>query len=176
MSPEPVPHPETAAVLAALTDPAWSVCEVGAGGNPTPWGGPYVSVDHTPPGEPGVAGSQKGVVSTATHTADMASLPFPDGAFDALVSRHCIEHAADTLTVLREWARVLKPGGVLAVVTPDQGRFGGNTVALDPTHEACFTAPQLQALAAHAGFGDFETTLIDWPRHGWSFCLRAVKA
>jgi SAM-dependent methyltransferase len=165
---------EQDAVLAHLTDPSWSVLEVGPGGHPTPWSGPYESVDHTVPGDPGTAGSEAGVVCTATQYGEMHALPV-DGPYDAVVARHVIEHHPDTLLVLREWARVLRPGGVLVVITPDQGRFAGSTVALDPTHVAAFTAPQLQALATHAGFGDFSTTLIDWPRPGWSFCLRAVK-
>jgi SAM-dependent methyltransferase len=167
---------EQDAVLSHLTDPTWFVLEVGPGGHPTPWSGPYESIDRTEPGQPGSAGSEAGVTCTATRHGEMHDLPYGDETFDALVARHLIEHHPDTLLVLREWARVLKPGGVLVIVTPDQRNFRGNTVALDPTHQAAFTAEQLQALAAHAGFGDFAVSFIDWPRPGWSFCLRAVRS
>lgn len=165
-------HPECLAVLNLLTDPSWSVLEVGPGGNPTPWPGTYTSVDHTPAGEQGTAGNQEGVVSTAHHAADMASLPFDDAQFDAVVSRHVIEHDPDTWGVLREWARVLKPGGRLVIVTPDQAAYPGNTVHLDPTHYAAFTPAQLAALVWHAGFHDVG---VDQCVHQWSFQLWATR-
>ena len=46
-------------------------------------------------------------------------LPFADQTFDIVVSWHVIEHVADVKQTLREWRRVLKPGGVLFMETPD---------------------------------------------------------
>jgi len=46
-------------------------------------------------------------------------LPFEDSCFDFLVSHHSLEHMEDTDWTLREWIRVVKPGGVLAIVMPD---------------------------------------------------------
>lgn len=43
------------------------------------------------------------------------SLPYPPGTFDKVVSVSCLEHFADPLQGLREMARVLKPGGRLAI-------------------------------------------------------------
>jgi SAM-dependent methyltransferase len=43
------------------------------------------------------------------------SIAYPDGAFDKVVSVSCLEHFADPLQGLREMARVLKPGGRLAI-------------------------------------------------------------
>ncbi|NGZ95503.1 MAG: hypothetical protein CV089_05110 [Nitrospira sp. WS110] len=42
-------------------------------------------------------------------------LPYPPGTFDKVVSVSCLEHFADPLQGLREMARVLKPGGRLAI-------------------------------------------------------------
>ena len=38
-------------------------------------------------------------------------LPFGDGSFDAVISNDAMCHMADRPAVLREWYRVLKPGG-----------------------------------------------------------------
>lgn len=42
-------------------------------------------------------------------------LPYPPSTFDKVVSVSCLEHFADPLQGLREMARVLKPGGRLAI-------------------------------------------------------------
>lgn len=39
-----------------------------------------------------------------------AGLPFPDGAFDALLCIDAMNHFPDRAAVLREWRRVLRPG------------------------------------------------------------------
>jgi ubiquinone/menaquinone biosynthesis C-methylase UbiE len=43
------------------------------------------------------------------------SIGYPDCTFDKVVSVSCLEHFADPLQGLREMARVLKPGGRLAI-------------------------------------------------------------
>jgi SAM-dependent methyltransferase len=45
-------------------------------------------------------------------------LPFRDGAFDAVLSLHVLEHVKNPFVCARELARVLKPGGALFAVTP----------------------------------------------------------
>jgi SAM-dependent methyltransferase len=158
-----VTHPEEAAAVQWMTG---RTVEVGAGSNPTP--GSDVTVDHTPAGQPGDAGCEAGKTSVADITADMANLPFDDGEFDTLIARHVLEHHPDTLTVLREWARVAHR---LVVICPDQGTFDGNTIRLDPTHCAAFTKYQLAALARHAGLEPATYPVIA----GWSFLMMAER-
>jgi ubiquinone/menaquinone biosynthesis C-methylase UbiE len=43
------------------------------------------------------------------------SIPYPSSTFDKVVSVSCLEHFGDPLQGLREMARVLKPGGRLAI-------------------------------------------------------------
>ena len=45
-------------------------------------------------------------------------LPFDDSSFDAVVCIDAINHLADRTRVLREWARILKPGGHLLFTDP----------------------------------------------------------
>ena len=53
---------------------------------------------------------------TATFvTADAARLPFPDDSFDAVVCECAVSTFADQPRVVAEFARVLRPGGVVGV-------------------------------------------------------------
>lgn len=47
------------------------------------------------------------------------SLPYPDARFDAVVSMDVVEHLVDPLPWLSEALRVLKPGGLLFLTTPN---------------------------------------------------------
>jgi SAM-dependent methyltransferase len=49
---------------------------------------------------------------------DQSFLDFPDGEFDLVWCRHCLEHSIFPYFTLTELARVLKPGGWLYVEVP----------------------------------------------------------
>lgn len=53
--------------------------------------------------------------------------PFADGVFDHVYSEHMIEHLtwADARAMLAECRRVLRPGGILRIVTPDLAVLAG---------------------------------------------------
>ena len=59
------------------------------------------------------AGGQGHVVA-----GDGPSLPFPDGCFDRVIAAEVLEHVPDDAAVLAELARVLRPGGLMAVTVP----------------------------------------------------------
>jgi 2-polyprenyl-3-methyl-5-hydroxy-6-metoxy-1,4-benzoquinol methylase len=48
------------------------------------------------------------------------ALPFRDASFDVVVSSEMIEHTTDPAQAVREMARVLKPGGPLALTCPNR--------------------------------------------------------
>jgi len=56
------------------------------------------------------------------HVHDIQDrLPFRDHTFDEILSRSCLEHVSWRVVtgILRDWHRVLKPGGTLRVYVPD---------------------------------------------------------
>lgn len=55
--------------------------------------------------------------------ADAAALPFADNSFDVVVAMHMFYHLPDQAAGIAEMARVLKPGGVLAVTTNGAGNM-----------------------------------------------------
>lgn len=56
--------------------------------------------------------------------AAATDLPFPDAAFDALVSVHTIEHLPDLDAALAEMVRVVRPGGRLLLIYPAEPIMG----------------------------------------------------
>lgn len=77
------------------------------------------------------------------ETGDAESLPFPDGSFDAVVSGYGIIHVPRPAAALAEMARVLKPGGRLAVsvwAPPEPGTGLGMAFAAISAH-ADMTVP-----------------------------------
>lgn len=93
-------------------------------------------------------------------------LPFADGSFAAVLMGEVIEHVYYPERLLRELARVLGPGGVLVLTTPnlatlwDRVRFllGREPRQVDPLHPYLFlhirpmTRRLLGRLLEHAGF------------------------
>jgi SAM-dependent methyltransferase len=65
------------------------------------------------------------LASETLHAAavqgDALHLPFPDGAFDRVICSEVLEHIPDDIGAMRELARVLRPGGTMAITVP---RFG----------------------------------------------------
>ncbi len=61
--------------------------------------------------------------SVRGEAADAAALPFADESFDAVIAMHMLYHLPDPAAAIAEMARVLKPGGCLAVTTNDIGNL-----------------------------------------------------
>lgn len=47
----------------------------------------------------------------------------PDESLDFVHSSHCLEHVRDPLVALRHWLRVVKPGGYVVVLIPDEDMY-----------------------------------------------------
>jgi len=76
--------------------------------------------------------------------ASAESLPFPDRSFDVVVALNMLHHVIDPAQAVREFARVLRPGGSLVAVDPRKvwpvevakRVLRGNDQSFAPTHKA----------------------------------------
>jgi SAM-dependent methyltransferase len=66
------------------------------------------------------ADSQQAAAGGSGHVVvgDGRALPFPDACFDKVVAAEVLEHVREDTWVMGELARVLRPGGALAVTVP----------------------------------------------------------
>ena len=111
-----------------------------------------------------LAAAHDRVPSAALWLADLQRLPFPNGSFDAVTGVNAFQFAGDPREALREAARVLRPGGIVAASTfAEPGRVGSTVVneamsALSPPRRQAVHAPyslsapgNLEAALAEAG-------------------------
>ncbi len=89
--------------------------------------------------------------SSLIQIAQDGTLPFCDNAFDAIIAQHVIEHLRDWDAALKEWYRLLKPNGRLALATPN-ARYPDPAHFADADHSHIFTPIELRQAIEHAGF------------------------
>jgi SAM-dependent methyltransferase len=78
---------------------------------------------------------------------DVARLPFPNGVFDAALNIVTLEHVPEPKQVLAEIARVLRPGGRLLLIAPQEWE-----VHQSPHDYFRYTAHGLRYLLQATGF------------------------
>lgn len=90
---------------------------------------------------------EKGLTNVDFREADAESLPFEDTVFDLVTCRIAPHHFGDVPQFVRECARVLTPGGVLAIVdniVPEDLTAANFVNAFekyrDPSHVRCLSA------------------------------------
>jgi SAM-dependent methyltransferase len=105
-----------------------------------------------------IASARKaGLAVTQATLADL-DLGAHEGAFDAVTLSHVVEHLHDPAADLRRVNRLLRPGGLLWIATPNlEGlglrRFGRDWLGLDPPrHLVLFTPASLERLVRVSGF------------------------
>lgn len=145
---------EAGFLYALLRPEAYSrILEVGCGGGAflaflEAKGHTAVGVDLLPEA---VRVARETVVRSEVVQADASHLPFDDASFDRLVSHHLVEHLDDLPRALAEWRRLLAPGGVIAVCTPNR-LYESPRIFDDPTHVKIYDREELSRAVEGAGF------------------------
>lgn len=153
--------------------PDWQVLDVATGAGHTafvfaPYVAEVVASDITPEMLATTArlAQERGLTNITVKEADAEELPFADATFDLVTCRIAPHHFGDVERFLRECERVLKPGGLLALVDnvvpgstgddaeAEEQRLAGNYINTferlrDPSHQRCLSIDEwLQAFQA----------------------------
>ena len=84
---------------------------------------------------------------------NLASLPLPDASVDVVVNFQVIEHLWDQSQFVAECRRVLRPGGLLLMSTPNRITFTpGSDTPVNPFHTRELNAAELTELLTDGGF------------------------
>ncbi len=73
--------------------------------------------------EDAAALTRAGAPGVEVRVGDVHALPFADGEFDVVHAHQVLQHVADPVRALREMARVVRPGGLVAARDSDYGSF-----------------------------------------------------
>jgi ubiquinone/menaquinone biosynthesis C-methylase UbiE len=156
----------------------WQVLDVATGGGHTAFVlAPYVSqviaTDITSEMLVNTAkgAAERGLANVTTETADAENLPFANDQFDLVTCRIAAHHFPDNGRFLSEAARVLKPGGRMALVdnVVPGSRLRGKKANIqreagsyvnafeklrDPSHHRALSVDEWLGLFVTAGFSD----------------------
>jgi SAM-dependent methyltransferase len=131
-----------------------------------------IGVDLNAIGDIGKIGNVAGHESVAEIKSRGDELTmFADNDLDFVVQRHNLEHYQDCIKALQEWKRVLKPGGLLGMVVPDDEFC--DTIHLDPTHYHVFTKDSLKRILDL--IGGFRVVVLKTFLKKWSFVCIVQK-
>jgi SAM-dependent methyltransferase len=103
------------------------------------------------------AGYARDILGIDVRTCDLPEMGLPGSSVDLMILWHVLEHLPDPDHLLREVARLMRPGGAVVVAVPNFGSAearlaGPRWFHLDvPRHLTHFTRPSLEAMLRHAG-------------------------
>jgi ubiquinone/menaquinone biosynthesis C-methylase UbiE len=135
----------------------------------------------------------QGVSNVTWQQDDVLPLPYADGAFSIVTSRFAFHHFLDPLAVLKQMARVCRPGGTVVVVdsapAPENAEaFNRMELVRDPSHVRALPLTEHLALFHAAGLpeprvthyrleGELESLISrSFPKPGDDATLRQIFA
>jgi len=124
----------------------------------------------------------EGLSAEGFTVGDSEALPFPPGAFDLVTCRRAAHHFPRSDLAAREFARALRPGGVLALADmtvredPAAARLANEMErARDGSHQRALPASEWGGIATAAGLRvDFLEVLLD--RVPWATWIAPLEA
>jgi SAM-dependent methyltransferase len=118
--------------------------------------------------------AQKRSREATLFLADLLNYPVFDNSFDVIFFNHVIEHIPRDVVALKEVRRILSPGGLLVLGTPNEGawwwqlayRRSPKTLA-DTDHIHFYTAEMICRRMRSVGFHILEVKHLGWGLPDW---------
>ncbi|MCJ2059119.1 class I SAM-dependent methyltransferase [Methylobacterium sp. J-048] len=124
---------------------------------------------------------RRGLDRVETRQGAAEALPFPDAAFDAVLTRYSAHHWRDVPAALAEARRVLKPEGLMVVcdaVAPEEPLLDTHLQAVellrDPSHVRDYRVSEWRTMLAAAGFAPGQA-LASRPRMEFSSWIARMR-
>lgn len=113
-----------------------------------------IGVDRVPKGLP--IPHLRGAISVAEVSADVGEpLPFKENSQDVVIARHILEHMPMEIQTLRNWKKIIRPGGKLIIAVPDQKVT--SSIPLNPEHCRTYTQESLKDTIELLGFKEIKS-------------------
>jgi ubiquinone/menaquinone biosynthesis C-methylase UbiE len=121
--------------------------------------------------------AERGLPNVETQIADAESLPFNDARFDLVTCRLAFHHFPNPRQAVAQFARVLKPGGMLGftdnITVADEGAasyYNAYETLRDPSHHRVFPLAELRAMFEEAGLEVKTTRQLskEFEFHNWA--------
>jgi SAM-dependent methyltransferase len=93
-----------------------------------------------------------------TFCGELSEANYQEGSFDVVIASEILEHVPDPASMIREVARILRPGGLLWATTPNAKGLSSRLLGLQwsavspPEHLHLFSASGLRKLLSSEGF------------------------
>lgn len=101
---------------------------------------------------------------------------FKDESLDYIYSSHLLEDFADARNVVREWLRVLKPGGHLILCLPHEMRYRAHCEKTGQIYNLAHKCPEMSLDHMKGVFRELGVEpIFEWNDHPYSFLIVGRK-
>src|SRR5918997_1524987 len=114
------------------------------------------------------AAQREGLTNITFLRGAAENLPYPQSAFDAVVSRFAVHHFVEPLVQVREMVRVCRPGGKVVLIDLVAPEEKGEAAAYnrlerlrDPSHTLALSTEELRGVLESCGLSGIRTASRD---------------